>query len=155
MHDAVTSEHINEYKEFLVDIYEAEFCLVDAPTGSDTMYRFVLYHRDGSAITKYASPYSLVHFNKYRKSCSDMDDRDAYMNACEKIAEKLASTVGTDDYSWGSSLDDPSVVKFTVHVAMGDTVVLSCRKDSVFIKNMTRGVKKIAADASATAEDRR
>ena len=43
---------------------EAELCLVDASTRSDTMYRFVLYYRDGSAITKYASPYSLTHFNK-------------------------------------------------------------------------------------------
>lgn len=68
MHETVTSEHINEYKKFLVDIYEAEFCLVDEPTGSDTMYRFVLYHRDGSAITKYASTYSLAHFtNKYQE----------------------------------------------------------------------------------------
>ena len=67
MLDNVTSEHINEYKEFLVDIYEAEFCLVDEPTESNAMYRFVLYHRDGSAITKYASPYSLVHFNKYQE----------------------------------------------------------------------------------------
>lgn len=67
MHDTVTSEHINEYKEFLVDIYEAEFCLVDEPTESNPMYRFVLYHRDGSAITKYASSYSLVHFNKYQE----------------------------------------------------------------------------------------
>lgn len=67
MLDTVTSEHINEYKEFLVDIYEAEFCLVDEPTESQPMYRFVLYHRDGSAITKYASPYSLTHFNKYQK----------------------------------------------------------------------------------------
>lgn len=64
MHETVTSEHINEYKEFLVDIYEAEFCLVDEPRVSDTMYRFVLYNRDGSAITKNASPYSLTHFNK-------------------------------------------------------------------------------------------
>lgn len=67
MHEPVTSDHINEYKEFLVDIYEAEFCLVDEPTGENTMYRFVLYRRDGSAITKYASPYSLVHFNKYQE----------------------------------------------------------------------------------------
>lgn len=64
MLDTVTSEHINEYKEFLVDVYEAEFCLVDEPTGSDPMYRFVLYYRDRSAITKHASPYSLTHFNK-------------------------------------------------------------------------------------------
>lgn len=83
-----------------------------------------------------------------------MDDRDAYTVACNKIAERLASTVNTDDYSWGTSIDDPSVVKFTVRVAMGDTVVLSCRKDSVFVKNLMRGVKKIAADASATAENR-
>lgn len=67
MHDTVTSEHINEYKDFLVDIYEAEFCLVDEPTELQPMYRFVLYHRDGSAITKYASPYSLTHFNKYQE----------------------------------------------------------------------------------------
>lgn len=66
MHETVTSEHVNEYKDFLVDIYEAEFCLVDEPTEQQSMYRFVLYHRDGSAITKYASPYSLVHFNKYK-----------------------------------------------------------------------------------------
>lgn len=83
-----------------------------------------------------------------------MDDRDAYTKACEKIADELASTVGTDDYSWGTALDDPSVVKFTAHVAMGDSVVLSCRKDSVFIKNLIRKVKKIAAAASATAENR-
>lgn len=83
-----------------------------------------------------------------------MDDRDAYVNACEKIAEKLASTVDTDDHSWGTSLDDPSVVKFMARVAMGDTVVLSCRKDSRFIKNQMKKVKKIAADSSATAENR-
>ena len=82
-----------------------------------------------------------------------MDDRDAYTTACEKIAEELASTVDSDDYSWGTSLDDPSVVRFTARVAMGDTVVLSCRKDSVFIVNMMRKVKKIAADAYATAEN--
>lgn len=67
MLDTVTAEHINEYKEFLTDIYEAEFCLVDEPAGSDEMYRFVLYNRDRSAITKYASPYSLIHFNKYQE----------------------------------------------------------------------------------------
>lgn len=83
-----------------------------------------------------------------------MDDCDAYTTACEKIAEELASTVGSDDYSWGTSLDDPSVVKFTARVAMGDAVVFSCRKDSVFIKNLMRRVKKIAADSSATAENR-
>lgn len=83
-----------------------------------------------------------------------MDDRDAYTKACERIAEKLASTVDSDDYSWGTSIDDPSVVRFTARVAMGDAVVLSCRKDSVFIKNLMRRVKKIAADASATAENR-
>lgn len=83
-----------------------------------------------------------------------MDDRDAYTKACTKIAEKLASTVGSDDYSWGTSLDDPSVVKFTARVAMGDSIVLSCRKDSVFIKNLIRRVKKIAHDSSATAENR-
>lgn len=66
MHETVTSEHINEYKDFLVDIYDAEFCLVDEPT-EQPMYRFVLYHKDGSAITKYASPYSLTHFSKYQK----------------------------------------------------------------------------------------
>lgn len=83
-----------------------------------------------------------------------MNDRDAYTNACEKIAKKLASTVDSDDYSWGTSLDDPSVVKFTARVAMGDTVVLSCRKDSVFVKNLMRRIAKIAADASAPAENR-
>lgn len=83
-----------------------------------------------------------------------MNDRDAYTKVCEKIAEKLATTVDSDDYSWGTSIDDPSVVKFTARVAMGDTVVLSCRKDSVFIKNLMRKVKKIASDASATAENR-
>lgn len=83
-----------------------------------------------------------------------MDDRDAYTKSCEKIAEELASTVCSDDYSWGTSLDDPSVVKFTARVAMGDSIVLSCRKDSVFVKNLMRKVKKIAADASATAENR-
>ena len=84
-----------------------------------------------------------------------MDDCDAYTTACEKIAEKLASTVGSDDCSWGTSLDDPSVVKFIARVTMGDSIVLSCRKDSVFIKNLMRRVKKIAADSSATAENRR
>lgn len=83
-----------------------------------------------------------------------MNDRDAYMKACEKIAEKLASTVDSDDYSWGTSLDDPSTVKFTARVAMGDSIVFSCRKDSVFIKNLMRKVKKIAADTSATTENR-
>lgn len=83
-----------------------------------------------------------------------MDDRDAYLTACEKIAEKFASTVDSDDYSWGTSIDDPSVVKFTARVAMGDSVALSCRKDSVFIKNLIRRVKKIASDASAAAENR-
>lgn len=83
-----------------------------------------------------------------------MDDRDAYMTACNKIAEGLASTVDSDDYSWGTSIDDPSVVRFTARVAMGDSVVLSCRKDSAFVKNLMRKVKKIAADASATAENR-
>lgn len=82
-----------------------------------------------------------------------MDDHDVHTTACEKIAKELASTVDSDDYSWGTSIDDPSVVKFTARVAMGDTVVLSCRKDSVFIKNLMRKVKKIAADASATAEN--
>lgn len=83
-----------------------------------------------------------------------MDDRDAYMKACEKIAEELASAVDSDDHSWGTSLDDPSIVKFMARVAMGDIVVLSCRKDSMFIKNLMRKVKKIAADASAAAENR-
>lgn len=83
-----------------------------------------------------------------------MDDREAYPTACEKIAKGLASTVDSDDYSWGTSLDDPSVVKFTARVAMGDTVVLSCRKDSVFIKNLMRRAKKIAADSFAAAENR-
>lgn len=83
-----------------------------------------------------------------------MNDHDAYTTACEKIAEELASTVDSDDYSWGTSIDDPSCVKFTARVAMGDAVVLGCRKDSVFIKNQMRRVKKIAADASATAENR-
>ena len=83
-----------------------------------------------------------------------MDDRDAYMTACQKIVKNLASTVDSDDYSWGTSLDDPSVVKFTARVAMGDSIVLSCRKDSVFIKNLMRRIKKIAADTSAAAENR-
>ena len=84
-----------------------------------------------------------------------MDDRDAYLTACEKIAAELAATVDSDDYSWGTSIDDPSCVSFTARVAMGDAVVLGCRKDSVFIKNLMRRVKKIAADSSATAENRR
>lgn len=67
MHDTVTLEEINEYKEFLTDVYEAELCLVDEPTGSNAMYKFTLYHRDGYAITKYASPYSLAHFNRYQE----------------------------------------------------------------------------------------
>lgn len=83
-----------------------------------------------------------------------MDNHNAYTEACEKIAEELASTVGSDDYSWGTSLDDPSVVRFMARLAMGDTVVLSCRKDSVFIKNRMRMVKKIAADTFATTENR-
>ena len=83
-----------------------------------------------------------------------MDDRDAYTTACEKIAEELASIVDSDDYSWGTSIDDPSIVKFMARVAIGDVVVLSCRKDSVFVKNLMRRVKKIAADSSATAENR-
>lgn len=65
MHDTVTSEDINEYKDFLVDLYEVELCMVDEPTQSQPLYRFVLYHKDGSAITKYASPYTLTHFNKH------------------------------------------------------------------------------------------
>lgn len=84
-----------------------------------------------------------------------MDDRDAYLTACEKIAADLASTVDSDDYSWGTSLNDPSGVSFTVRVAMDDTVVLSCRKDGVFIKNLMRRIKKIAADSATTAENRR
>ena len=83
-----------------------------------------------------------------------MDDYDAYVTSCEKTAKELASAVDSDDYSWGTSIDDPSVIKFTAHVAMGDTVVLSCRKDSMFIKNLMRRVKKIAGDSSATAENR-
>lgn len=83
-----------------------------------------------------------------------MNDSDAYTITCEKIAEELASTVDSDDYSWGTSLDDPSVVRFTARVAMGDSIVLSCRKDSVFVKNLMRKVKKIAADTSATTENR-
>lgn len=82
-----------------------------------------------------------------------MDDCDAYVTVCEKIAEEFASAFDSDDYSWGTSLDDPSVVKFTVRVAMGDTVVLSCRKDSAYIKKMVRRTKKIAADSSPTAEN--
>ena len=84
-----------------------------------------------------------------------MDDRDAYTKACEKIAKELASTVDADDYSWGTSLDDPSVVRFMARVSMNDVVVLSCRKDSVFIKNLMMKVKKIAADSAARAENRR
>lgn len=83
-----------------------------------------------------------------------MNDRDAYTKACEKIAEKLASTVDSDDYSWGTSIDDPSCVRFTARIAMGDSVVLSCRKDSMFMKNLMRKVKKIAADSSSTTENR-
>ena len=84
-----------------------------------------------------------------------MDDGDAYTTVCEKVVKNLALITDSDDYSWGTSIDDPSVVKFTARVAMGDTVVLSCRKDSVFIKNLMRKVKKIAADSAATAENRR
>lgn len=84
-----------------------------------------------------------------------MDDRDAYMKACEKIAAGMAAMVDTNDYSWGTSIDDPSCVNFMARVAMGDVVVLSCRKDSVFINNLMRGVKKIAADSASTAENRR
>lgn len=83
-----------------------------------------------------------------------MDDRDAYLTACEKIAANLAAMVDSDDYSWGTSIDDPSCVNFTARVAMGDTVVLRCRKDSVLIKNLIRRVKKIAADSATTAENR-
>lgn len=84
-----------------------------------------------------------------------MDDRDAYLTACEKIAAELAATVDSDDYSWGTSLDDPSCVSFTARVAMGDAVVLRCRKDSVFIKNLMRRVKKVATDSAVAAENRR
>lgn len=84
-----------------------------------------------------------------------MDDRDAYLTACKTIAVELAAFVDSTDYSWGTSIDDPSCVNFTARVAMGDAVVLSCRKDSVFIKNLMRRVKKIAADSAATAENRR
>ena len=83
-----------------------------------------------------------------------MNDNDAYMTACEKIAVELASTADADDCSWGTSLDDPSIVNFMARVSMNDVVILSCRKDSVFIKNLMRKVKKIAADASTTAENR-
>lgn len=83
-----------------------------------------------------------------------MDDNYAYMMACEKIAKELASTVDADDYSWGPSLDDPSIIKFMARVSMNDVVILSCRSDSVFIKNLMRKVKKIAADSSAAAENR-
>lgn len=83
-----------------------------------------------------------------------MNDTDAYMMACEKIAVKLASIVDADDYSWGPSLDDPSIVRFMARVSMNDVVVFSCRKDSVFIKNLMRRVKKVATDATATAENR-
>lgn len=84
-----------------------------------------------------------------------MDDYDAYMTACNKIAEEMASSMDADDYSWGTSLDDPSIVKFMARVSMNDVVVLSCRKDSVFIKNLMRRVEKVAADSAATAENRR
>lgn len=84
-----------------------------------------------------------------------MNDNDAYMMACNKIAVKLASNVDTDDYSWGTSLDDPSIVRFAARVAMNDVVILSCRKDSVFVKSLMRRVKKVAADSTATAENRR
>ncbi len=83
-----------------------------------------------------------------------MDDRDAYLTACENIAVELAAMVDSADYSWGTSIDDPSVVRFTARVAMNDVVILSCRKDSVFIKNLMRGVKKVATDSAATAENR-
>lgn len=83
-----------------------------------------------------------------------MDDHEAYMTACNEIAVELAALVNSADYSWGTSIDDPSIVKFTARVAMNDVVVLSCRKDSVYIKNLMRRVKKIAADSSATAENR-
>lgn len=84
-----------------------------------------------------------------------MDDREAYVKACEKIAEEVASAIGSDNYSWGTSINDPSVVMFTARAAMGGSAVFSCRKDSAFIKNTMRKVKKIAADASAPAENRR
>ena len=84
-----------------------------------------------------------------------MDDCDAYTTACEKIAKELASTVNSDDYSWGTSLDDLSIVKFMARVSMNDVVVLSCRKDSVFIRNLMRRVKKVAADSATTAANRR
>ena len=83
-----------------------------------------------------------------------MDDRDAYLTACEKIAAELAAMVDSDDYSWGTSIDDPSCVSFTARVAMCDAVVLRCRKDSVFIKNLMRRVKKIATDSTAATENR-
>lgn len=84
-----------------------------------------------------------------------MDDRDAYLAACENIAMELAAMGDSTDYSWGTSIDDPSCVSFTTRVAMGDVIVLRCRKDSVFIKNLMRGIEKVAADSTATAENRR
>lgn len=84
-----------------------------------------------------------------------MDDYYAYMTACEKIAEKMASAVDSDDYSWGTSLDDTSIVKFMARVSMNDVVVLSCRKDSAFIKNLMRRIKKVATGSTSTAENRR
>lgn len=84
-----------------------------------------------------------------------MNDRNAYLTVCEKITSKLAAMVDSDDYSWGTSIDDPSCVSFTARLAMGDAVVLRCRKDSVLIKNLMRRVKKVAADSIATAENRR
>lgn len=83
-----------------------------------------------------------------------MDDCDAYLTACKEIAVEMAAMVDTNDYSWGTSIDDPSIVMFTARVAMNDVVVLSCRKDSVFIKNLMRRVKRIATDSAATAENR-
>lgn len=67
MHEKMTQEQINEYKKFLLDIYGKEFCFVDEPTPTRSTYMFSLYSKDGSAITKYASPYSLTHFNKYQE----------------------------------------------------------------------------------------
>lgn len=49
-----------------------------------------------------------------------MDDRDAYLTACEKVAAELASTVDSDDYSWGTSIDDPSIVEFVARVAIDE-----------------------------------
>ncbi len=43
MHYIVTSGHINEQQGLLVEIYEAEFSLVDEPTEQLMMYRLKLW----------------------------------------------------------------------------------------------------------------